>query len=94
MNKKQLVVGVALTTLISIPILAQTTTYSWTNLSKIAQPVFRKDTLTILSYGAKPDGVTLNIKPIILVDNSRNLSFDAIHYDANTRLLFFYNRRT
>jgi polygalacturonase len=34
--------------------------YSWTNLPKIAQPTFRKDTISILTHGAKPDGVTLN----------------------------------
>ncbi|WP_332369307.1 hypothetical protein [Spirosoma telluris] len=39
-------------------------TYSWTNLPKIAQPTFRKDTLNILTYGAKPDGITLNTKAI------------------------------
>ena len=40
---------------------AQTTTnYSWDNLPKIAQPAFKKDTLNILNFGAKPDGITLN----------------------------------
>lgn len=38
--------------------------YSWTNLPKIAQPAFRKDTISILKHGAKPDGVTLNTKAI------------------------------
>jgi polygalacturonase len=44
---------------------AQTATaYSWANLPKIAQPVFRKDTVTIMAHGAKPDGVTLNTSAI------------------------------
>jgi polygalacturonase len=44
---------------------AQTTTdYSWDNLPKTVQPTFRKDTLNILKYGAKPDGITLNTKAI------------------------------
>lgn len=65
MNKHQFVVGAALATLASISTLAQSPpVYSWTNLPKIAQPVFRKDTLTILAYGAKPDGITLNTKSI------------------------------
>ncbi|QIP17923.1 glycoside hydrolase family 28 protein [Spirosoma aureum] len=38
--------------------------YSWANLPKIAQPVFRKDTVTIIAHGAKPDGVTLNTRAI------------------------------
>nr|WP_293834211.1 glycoside hydrolase family 28 protein [uncultured Arsenicibacter sp.] len=40
------------------------TPYSWKNLPKITQPVFRKDTLNITAYGAKPDGYTLNTKAI------------------------------
>lgn len=44
---------------------AQTATnYSWDNLPKIAQPTFKKDTLNILSFGAKPDGMTLNTTAI------------------------------
>jgi polygalacturonase len=38
--------------------------YSWTNLPTVTQPVFRKDTVSILAYGAKPDGVTLNTRAI------------------------------
>ncbi|QMW01394.1 glycoside hydrolase family 28 protein [Spirosoma foliorum] len=65
MNKTQFVVRVALATLASFPTLAQSpVAYSWTNLPKIAQPVFRKDTISVLAYGAKPDGVTLNTKSI------------------------------
>lgn len=40
------------------------TKYSWTNLPRTQEPVFRKDTLNIQSLGAKPDGVTLNTKAI------------------------------
>jgi len=36
--------------------------YSWSNLPKIQQPVFKKDTVNVLTFGAKPDGVTLNTK--------------------------------
>jgi len=38
--------------------------YSWSNLPKIQQPVFKKDTVNVLTFGAKPDGVTLNTKAI------------------------------
>jgi len=38
--------------------------YSWTNLPKVARPVFKKDTFNILKYGAKPDGITLNTTSI------------------------------
>lgn len=40
------------------------TKYSWANLPKIAQPVFKKDTLSITKYGAKNDGLTLNTQSI------------------------------
>lgn len=47
---------------------AQTThsnnAYSWTNLPKIAQPAFKRDTFNILRFGAKGDGITLNTKSI------------------------------
>lgn len=38
--------------------------YSWTNLPKVMQPVFRKDTFNIVSYGAVADGLTLNTASI------------------------------
>ena len=38
--------------------------YSWDNLPVINQPSFKKDTFSILRYGAKPDGITLNTKAI------------------------------
>ncbi|MCE7059749.1 glycoside hydrolase family 28 protein [Dyadobacter sp. CY343] len=41
-----------------------TTAYSWTNLPQIKQPVFKKDTLLITTFGARPDGHTLNTKAI------------------------------
>jgi len=46
---------------------AQTTAapdYSWNNLPAIQAPVFKKDTFLIATYGAKPDGITLNTVPI------------------------------
>jgi hypothetical protein len=42
----------------------KTENYSWTNLPKIQQPVFKKDTLCITAFGAVPDGITLNTKAI------------------------------
>ncbi|TDE15586.1 glycoside hydrolase family 28 protein [Dyadobacter psychrotolerans] len=38
--------------------------YSWTNLPFIQQPVFKKDTVNVVNFGARPDGVTLNTKSI------------------------------
>ncbi|WAC14106.1 glycoside hydrolase family 28 protein [Dyadobacter pollutisoli] len=38
--------------------------YSWTNLPKIQQPVFNKDTVRITTFGAVPDGHTLNTQAI------------------------------
>lgn len=38
--------------------------YSWSNLPSIKQPVFKKDTVNVLTFGAKPDGVTINTKAI------------------------------
>ena len=38
--------------------------YSWTNLPKIAEPAFRKDTLDIRQYNAKGDGFTINTQAI------------------------------
>jgi polygalacturonase len=39
-------------------------TYSWKNLPKIQQPVFKKDTVRITAFGAVGDGHTLNTKAI------------------------------
>jgi polygalacturonase len=39
-------------------------TYSWNNLPKVTEPVFKKDTFKIENFGAKPDGITLNTKAI------------------------------
>ncbi|GAB2530768.1 glycoside hydrolase family 28 protein [Spirosoma aerophilum] len=65
MTRRYRLLSLVFTTLVPFATQAQSTpTYSWTNLPKIAQPAFRKDTLSILSYGAKPDGVTLNTKAI------------------------------
>ncbi|MEO7310352.1 MAG: glycoside hydrolase family 28 protein [Chitinophagaceae bacterium] len=38
--------------------------FSWTNLPKSIEPTFKKDTFSIVAYGAKPDGITLNTKSI------------------------------
>lgn len=34
--------------------------FSWTNLPKVTEPVFKKDTFSIVQYGAVADGLTLN----------------------------------
>ncbi|CAN5530814.1 glycoside hydrolase family 28 protein [soil metagenome] len=65
MNKMSFKIGLTLSVLTNLAVQAQPApTYSWTNLPKIAQPAFRKDTVSILAFGAKPDGVTLNTKAI------------------------------
>jgi polygalacturonase len=38
--------------------------YSWDRLPVIHRPVFKKDTVSIVKYGAVPDGITLNTKAI------------------------------
>lgn len=38
--------------------------YTWQRLPVIKQPVFRKDTFNIKTYGAVPDGRTLNTTAI------------------------------
>lgn len=38
--------------------------YSWSNLPRAVEPVFRKDTFNIVTYGAVADGLTLNTKSI------------------------------
>jgi hypothetical protein len=38
--------------------------YSWNNLPKAVLPSFKKDTVSIVKYGAKSDGITLNTKSI------------------------------
>ncbi len=40
------------------------TQFFWNNLPKAAVPTFKKDTISIIKFGAKPDGVTLNTKSI------------------------------
>ncbi|GAA4397133.1 glycoside hydrolase family 28 protein [Nibrella viscosa] len=65
MNQVHIIPGLALSVLISLSAAAQPTpVYSWTNLPVIAQPTFRKDTVTITSFGAKADGTTLNTSAI------------------------------
>jgi polygalacturonase len=39
---------------------AQVPSYSWQHLPQVDVPVFKKDTISVLSYGAKADGITLN----------------------------------
>ncbi|RZM30277.1 MAG: glycoside hydrolase family 28 protein [Pedobacter sp.] len=60
----QCVIGLSL--LVSVQANAQKSAkpYSFENLPVVAQPVFKKDTLSILKYGAKNDGITLNTKSI------------------------------
>lgn len=49
---------------VAIQVQAQTKPYSWGNLPVITEPVFKKDTINIMKYGAKPDGTSLNTKAI------------------------------
>jgi hypothetical protein len=37
----------------------------WKNLPVVISPKFKKDTISILKYGAVPDGNTLNTKSIV-----------------------------
>lgn len=43
---------------------AQATPFSWANLPQVAQPDFKKDTFSILRFGAVADGQTLNTQSI------------------------------
>jgi polygalacturonase len=43
---------------------AQVQQYSWQHLPQVSKPVFKKDTINILKYGAKADGITLNTTSI------------------------------
>ncbi|MCG2613817.1 glycoside hydrolase family 28 protein [Terrimonas sp. NA20] len=47
--------------------------YSWGNLPKVEEPVFKTDTFSILNYGGKSDGYTLNTRAIsaAIIDCSR-----------------------
>jgi len=38
--------------------------YSWQHLPRVNKPEFKKDTINILKYGAKADGITLNTTSI------------------------------
>lgn len=61
MNQKHLGFIAAFAVMPQISLSAQTATnYNWDNLPEIAQTTFRRDTLNILTFGAKPDGITLN----------------------------------
>jgi polygalacturonase len=43
---------------------AQMPKYSWQHLPKVSRPAFKKDTVDILNFGAKPDGITINTASI------------------------------
>ncbi|MFY7888486.1 MAG: glycoside hydrolase family 28 protein [Spirosomataceae bacterium] len=61
MNFLQKITATASMILLASPIFAQNTkSYSWDNLPKIQTPKFMKDTISIQTYGAVADGVTLN----------------------------------
>jgi len=65
MNNRRNLIVTCLFTAISLGALAQQNNqYSWSNLPKIQQPVFKRDTVRITSFGAVPDGNTLNTKAI------------------------------
>ncbi len=58
--------SLALTITVGLALLtkAQTGTYSWANLPKVQVPTFKKDTINITRFGARPDGITLNTEAI------------------------------
>src|SRR4051794_19219942 len=61
--KRKLLIVIVVAVWITNTTNAQTTTavaYSWDNLPKVTQPVFKKDTLNILRFNAVADGLTLN----------------------------------
>lgn len=61
MNFLQKITAIVSMILLASPIFAQNTKpYSWDNLPKIQAPKFTKDTISIQTYGAVADGVTLN----------------------------------
>lgn len=77
MNKKRFVASV-FALIISVPTLALAQAnkkpYTFNNLPVVAKTAFRKDTINIVSYGAKSDGVTLvtkNINDAIIACNKK-----------------------
>jgi polygalacturonase len=77
MNKKRFVASV-FALIISVPTLAlaqaNKKSYTFNNLPVVAKTAFRKDTINIVSYGAKSDGVTLvtkNINDAIIACNKK-----------------------
>jgi polygalacturonase len=54
----------ALTISMAIATYAQAGTYTWANLPRIQVPDFKKDTINITRFGAKPDGITMNTEAI------------------------------
>lgn len=45
---------------LAIQVNAQGTSYSWSNLPSVAEPVFKEDTLNIVDFGAEGDGISMN----------------------------------
>lgn len=66
MKRRRLINGLLLVciTLVALTINAQTSdkknSFSWENLPDVKKTVFRDDTLTIINFGAIPDGIFLN----------------------------------
>jgi hypothetical protein len=96
MNAPKIPLAVALFASTAADATAQTTSpYSWSNLPTIKQPVFKPDTIRITSFGAVPDGNTLNTslsitqhsKPVIFAENSSNISFNRIGYNDKSDVL-------
>src|ERR671913_174135 len=61
---RKVVSFIACASLITISGYSQNRKYSWENLPVITKPVFRKDTIKITAFGAKPDGISLNTNSI------------------------------
>ncbi|PTQ97873.1 pectate lyase-like protein [Mucilaginibacter yixingensis] len=64
-NKLRNVLAVALLGVMpSVHAQTPSSAYSWSHLPTAELPVFKNDTINVLNYGAKPDGISLNTKAI------------------------------
>jgi polygalacturonase len=63
-NFKKTFTAATLFVTVFLTVKAQSPTYSWQHLPHAALPTFKRDTINILKFGAKADGLTLNTKSI------------------------------
>lgn len=64
MKINKIIIAGILATLASTAVFAQNTPYSWDNLPKVECPQFKADTVNIVDFGARADGLTLNTESI------------------------------